>query len=92
MRCSGMFSFLEVYYETLKSDAGDSIRRAFGVGNEIARSIEFLSSQMNKSVTIEEMATQDGMSHAVFHRKPKRMFGQSPKQWNHSKPLQMNMQ
>ena len=30
----------EVYYAVLKGDAGDSARRAFGVSNEIARSIE----------------------------------------------------
>lgn len=71
----------EVYYAILKGDAGDSARRAFGVGNEIARSIEYLSSRLNKAVTIEEMAAQVGMSRAVFHRKFKQATTMSPIQF-----------
>jgi len=130
----------EVYYTILKGNAGDSVRRAFGVGNEIARAIEYLSLNLDKAVTIEDMATQVGMSRAVFHRKFKqattmspiqfaksmrlntaamkmavgmnvndaamevgyasssqfsrefkRVFGQSPKQWSHSKQLSAEM-
>ena len=130
----------EVYYAVLKGDAGDSARRAFGVGNEIARAIEYLSSSLDEAVTIEDMAAQVGMSRAVFHRKFKqattmspiqflksmrlnsaavkiaggmnvneaamevgyvsssqfsrefkRMFGQSPRQWSHSKQLLAGM-
>ena len=130
----------ELYYAVLKGPAGRAARRAFGVGNEIARSIDFLSSRLDKTVTIEEMATQVGMSRAVFHRKFKqattmspiqfvksmrlnaaamkiaggmkvneaamevgyesssqfsrefkRMYGQSPRQWSHSKQLPAGM-
>lgn len=130
----------EVYYAILKGDAGDSARRAFGVGNEIARAIEFLSSRLDEAVTIKDMAAQVGMSRAVFHRKFKqattmspiqfvksmrlnsaamkiaggmnvneaamevgyvsssqfsrefkRMYGQSPRQWSHSKQLPAGM-
>lgn len=130
----------EVYYAVLKGEAGESAKRAFGVGNEIARSIEFLSSHLSKSITIEDMASQAGMSRAVFHRKFKqattmspiqfiksmrlnnaamkmaggmnvneaamevgyvsssqfsrefkRMYGQSPKQWSHSKQIPAEM-
>ena len=126
----------EVYYAILMGEAGDSARRAFGVGNEIARAIEYVSSRLDEAVTIEDLATQVGMSRAVFHRKFKqattmspiqfvksmrlnnaamkiasgmtvneaamevgyvsssqfsrefkRMYGQSPKQWRHAKPL-----
>lgn len=126
----------EVYYAILKGNAGDSARRAFGVGNEIARTIEYLASHLDEAVTIEDMAAKAGMSRAVFHRKFKqvtrmspiqfvksmrlnraamkiaggmnvneaamevgyisssqfsrefkRMYGQSPRQWRHSKPL-----
>lgn len=126
----------ELYYAILKGAAGDSAMRAFGVGNEIARAIEYLSSHLDEAVTIEDMAAQVGMSRAVFHRKFKqattmspiqfvksmrlnsaamkiaggmnvneaamevgyvsssqfsrefkRMYGQSPKQWNHSRQL-----
>jgi AraC-like DNA-binding protein len=130
----------ELYYAVLKGDAGDSARRAFGVGNEIARSIEYVSCRLNQAVTIDELAAQVGMSRAVFHRKFKqattmspiqfvksmrlnsaamkivggmtvneaamdvgyvsssqfsrefkRMYGQSPKQWSHSRQLPAGM-
>lgn len=71
----------EVYYAVLQGDAGDSVRRAFGVGNEIARAIEYLSSRMDEAVTIEEMAAQVGMSRAVFHRKFKQATTMSPIQF-----------
>lgn len=130
----------EMYYAILKGDAGDSAKRAFGVGNEIARVIEYLSTRLNEAVTIEDMAAQVGMSRAVFHRKFKqattmspiqfvksmrlnsaamkiaggmnvneaamevgyvsssqfsrefkRMYGQSPRQWSHSRQLPVGM-
>ena len=130
----------EVYYAILKGDAGNAARRAFGVGNEIARVIEYLSSRLDEAVTIEDMAAQVGMSRAVLHRKFKqattmspiqfvksmrlnsaamkiaegmnvneaaievgyvstsqfsrefkRMYGQSPRQWSHSRQLPMRM-
>jgi len=71
----------EVYYAILKGDAGDSARRAFGVGNEIARAIEYLSTRLDEAVTIEDMAAQVGMSRAVFHRKFKQATTMSPIQF-----------
>lgn len=71
----------ELYYAILKGEAGYSFRRAFGVGNEIARSIEFLSSHLCDTVTIEDMANHIGMSRAVFHRKFKQATNMSPIQF-----------
>ncbi|MEX0323105.1 MAG: AraC family transcriptional regulator N-terminal domain-containing protein [Puniceicoccaceae bacterium] len=71
----------EVYYAILKGEAGDSARRAFGVGNEIARAIEYMSSRLDEAVTIEDMASQVGMSRAVFHRKFKQATTMSPIQF-----------
>lgn len=71
----------EFYYAVLKGGAGASVRRAFGVGNEIARSIEYLSSRLDEPVTIEDMAAQVGMSRAVFHRKFKQATTMSPIQF-----------
>lgn len=71
----------EVYYAILKGEAGDSARRAFGVGNEIARTIEYLSTRLSEAITIDEMATQVGMSRAVFHRKFKQATTMSPIQF-----------
>ncbi|BDY04881.1 AraC family transcriptional regulator [Ferrimonas sp. YFM] len=71
----------EIYYAILKGEAGDSARRAFGVGNAIARAIEYVSSRLTESVTTEEMASQVGMSRAVFHRKFKSATTMSPIQY-----------
>ncbi|MEM7116655.1 MAG: AraC family transcriptional regulator [Chloroflexota bacterium] len=71
----------EVYYAILKGDAGSSARRAFGVGNEIARAIEYMSSRLEEAVTIEDIAAQVGMSRAVFHRKFKQATTMSPIQF-----------
>ena len=77
----------EVYYAILKGEAGDTAKRAFGVGNEIARTIEYLSSHLNEAVTIEDMAAQVGMSRAVFHRKFKQATTMSPIQFMKSMRL-----
>lgn len=71
----------ELYYAVLKGEAGESARRAFGVGNEIARSIEYLSSHLDETVTIDDMAAQVGMSRAVLHRKFKQATSMSPIQF-----------
>ncbi|PRY19596.1 AraC family transcriptional regulator [Aliiruegeria haliotis] len=71
----------ELYYAVLKGEAGEAARRAFGVGNEIARTIEFLSDRLNEPVTIDDMAEQVGMSRAVFHRKFKQATTMSPIQF-----------
>ncbi len=84
----------ELYYAVLKGDAGDAARRSFGVGNEIARAIDYLSSHLNEAVTIEDMAEQAGMSRAVFHRKFKQATTMSPIQFVKSMRLNtaaMNM-
>ena len=71
----------EVYYALLKGEAGDAARRAFGVGNEIARVIERVASHLDEAVTIDEMAAHVGMSRAVFHRKFKQATTMSPIQF-----------
>lgn len=71
----------EVFYALLKGEAGASVRRAFGVGNEIARAIDYLSNRLDEPVTIDDMAAQVGMSRAVLHRKFKQATSMSPIQF-----------
>ncbi|SHH24061.1 AraC family transcriptional regulator [Ferrimonas marina] len=71
----------EFYYAVLKGAAGESARRAYGLGNEIARAINFLSTRLDQAVTIDELASQVGMSRAVFHRKFKQATTLSPIQF-----------
>lgn len=71
----------ELFYAVLKGDAGSAARRAFGVGNAIARAIRFLSAHLTEPVTIEDMADHAGMSRAVFHRRFKEATTMSPIQF-----------
>jgi len=71
----------ELYYAIMKGEAGYSARRSFGVGNEIARSIEYLSSSLDQTITIDDLAGQVGMSRAVFHRKFKQATTMTPIQF-----------
>ncbi|MEQ5818189.1 AraC family transcriptional regulator [Halomonas sp. SCS19] len=71
----------ELYYAVLMGDAGASARLAFGVGNEIARAIEYLQSRLDETVTIDEIVSYVGMSRAVFHRKFKQATTMSPIQF-----------
>jgi len=71
----------EVYYAMLKGEAGHAARRAFGVGNEIARAIEYLSTHLMDSVSIDDLAAQVGMSRAALHRKFKQATTMSPIQF-----------
>lgn len=71
----------EFYYAVLNGDAGHAARRAFGVGNDIARAIGVLSSRLHEPVTIEDLADKAHMSRAVFHRKFKQATTMSPIQF-----------
>lgn len=71
----------ELCYAVLMGDAGAAARRAFGVGNEIARTIDYLSTHMNEQVTVDDMAHHVGMSRAVFHRRFKEATTMSPIQF-----------
>lgn len=71
----------ELCYAVLMGEAGGAARRAFGVGNEIARTIDYLSTHLNEQVTIDDMAAHVGMSRAVFHRRFKEATTMSPIQF-----------
>ena len=71
----------ELYYAVLMGEAGAAARRAFGVGNEIARTIDYVSTHLNEQVTIDDMADHVGMSRAVFHRRFKDATTMSPIQF-----------
>lgn len=74
----------ELCYAILKGEAGSFARQAFGVGgvgNAIARSIAHVSSNLDESISIEDMADRAGMSRAVFHRKFKHATSMSPIQF-----------
>jgi AraC-like DNA-binding protein len=71
----------ELQYAVLRGEAGAAARTALGVGNEIARTIEYLSSHPGEPVSIDALAAQAGMSRAVFHRRFKEATTMSPIQF-----------
>ena len=78
----------EVLYAVLRGEAGPSARRAFGVGNEIARAIDHFAAHLHEPITIEDMAARVGMSRAVFHRRFKEATTLSPIQF--AKAMRLN--
>lgn len=71
----------ELCYAVLIGEAGAAARRAFGVGNEVGRTIDYLSNHLKEQVTIDDMADHVGMSRAVFHRRFKEATTMSPIQF-----------
>ncbi|SHH01600.1 transcriptional regulator, AraC family [Cognatiyoonia sediminum] len=71
----------ELYYAILKGDAGQFVRDSFGVGNAIARSIAHVSSNLDRPLSIDDLAGRAHMSRAVFHRKFKDATTMSPIQF-----------
>lgn len=71
----------ELFYAVLTGEAGGSARHAFGIGNEIARTIQYLSANLTTPISIEDLASRAGMSRAVFHRKFKQTTTMSPIQF-----------
>ncbi|MEM6308760.1 MAG: AraC family transcriptional regulator [Pseudomonadota bacterium] len=71
----------ELCYAVLMGEAGTAARRAFGVGNEIARTIDYVSTHLNQQVSIDDLADHVGMSRAVFHRRFKEATTMSPIQF-----------
>lgn len=71
----------ELSYTVLMGEAAAAARRAFGVGNEIARTIDYLSNHLSEQVSIDDMAEHVGMSRAVFHRRFKEATTMSPIQF-----------
>lgn len=71
----------ELYYAVLKGEVGIFARQAFAAGNAIARSIAHVSSHLDASISIDDMASRAGMSRAVFHRKFKQVTTMAPIQF-----------
>ena len=71
----------ELCYAVLVGEAGAAARRSFAVGNEIARTIDYLSTHLSAPVSIDDMADHVAMSRAVFHRRFKEATTMSPIQF-----------
>ena len=78
----------ELCYAVLSGEAGAAARRAYGVGNGIARAIEHLAARLDEPVTVDDLAARARMSRAVFHRQFKEATTQSPIQF--AKAMRLN--
>lgn len=78
----------ELYYAILKGKAGTFARQAFAAGNAIARCISHMSSNLDATISIDDMASRAGMSRAVFHRKFKQATTMAPLQF--AKSMRLN--
>lgn len=77
----------ELYYAIFKGDAGKSAQQAFAAGNEVTKAINYLNDHLDQPVTIDEMASNIGVSRAVLHRKFKQATTLSPIQFMKSMRL-----
>ncbi|MGR3606233.1 AraC family transcriptional regulator N-terminal domain-containing protein [Sulfitobacter sp.] len=59
----------ELYSAILEGEAGAFALEAFAAGNAVAGSIAYMSSRLDVSVSIDDMAGRAGMRRAMFHRK-----------------------
>ena len=71
----------EVYYAILKGCASQVVRQTFGVGDKIAKSIQYVYENLGEPITVEQMAHRAAMSRAVFHKKFKSATSLSPLQF-----------
>ncbi len=81
MQVLGPGRLRELCYAVLMGEAGAAAKRAFGVGNEIARTIDYISNHLKERLTIDDLADHVGMSRAVFHRRFKLATTMSPIQF-----------
>lgn len=71
----------EVYYAIMAGAAGSMVRQTFGVGDRIAKTIQYVRDNLHETITVEELAEKSAMSRAVFHRKFKAATSLSPLQF-----------
>ncbi len=81
----------EIFYLLLKGEQGALLRQITSIGNhgyKIARAIDWLKDNFNKSVKIEELADIAGLSVSAFHNQFRIMTAMSPLQFQ--KKMRLN--
>ena len=74
----------EIYFRILTEEQGGSLRvllRQQGQIQQISRAVEHLHENLNKSVSVEELAGLVNMSQSGFHKKFKQVMHLSPLQY-----------
>ena len=81
----------EIYHRLLKGEQGPRLRQIVSGEShscQIARAIDWLTANFNKSFRIEELAERAGLSPSAFHNHFKSMTAMSPLQFQ--KKIRLN--
>ena len=88
LRLLGPGRLRELYFATLRGEAGPSIRRTFGPSHGLTRAMSYLRENLDRSLSVDDLAQRAGMSRAVFDRRFREATTFSPLQF--IKKLRLN--
>ncbi|MEM7482986.1 MAG: AraC family transcriptional regulator [Acidobacteriota bacterium] len=88
LRVLGPGRLREFFFAILLGEAGSSIRRTFGSSHGLSRAMSYLRENLDKSLSVNDLAQRAGMSRAVFDRRFREATTLSPLQF--IKKLRLN--
>ncbi|MEM7050463.1 MAG: AraC family transcriptional regulator [Acidobacteriota bacterium] len=88
LRVLGPGRLREFFFAVLLGEAGPSIRRTFGTSHGLSRVMSYLRENLDRSLSVNELAQRAGMSRAVFDRRFREATTFSPLQF--IKKLRLN--
>lgn len=88
LRVLGPGRLREFFFAILLGEAGPSIRRTFGPSHGLARAMSYLRENLDRSLSVNDLAQRAGMSRAVFDRRFREATTFSPLQF--IKKLRLN--
>ncbi len=88
LRVLGPGRLRELFFAILLGGAGPSIRRTFGPSHGLAHAMSYLRENLDRSLSVDDLAQQAGMSRAVFDRRFRAATTFSPLQF--IKKLRLN--
>lgn len=88
LRVLGPGRLRELFFAILRGEAGPSMRRTFGPSHGLARALAYLRENLDRSLSVDDLAQRAGMSRAVFDRRFREATTFSPLQF--IKKLRLN--
>ena len=88
LRVLGPGRLREFFFAILLGEAGPSVRRTFGPSHGLARAMSHLRDNLDRSLSVDDLAHRAGMSRAVFDRRFREATTFSPLQF--IKKLRLN--
>ena len=81
LRVLGPGRLRELFFTILLGEAGPSVRRTFGPSHGLARTMSYLRENLDRSLSVDDLAQRAGMSRAVFDRRFREATTFSPLQF-----------